>query len=365
MFLPVTTVRGATVRNPGTSMLVTAALLLTACSSTTSPVEATSPTATGTSSATAPAPTDGGSPTDRVTDHPYDDRVGAVVPVGSMVRGIAVVDGLVWAALPRRGEVVAVDAATHEVAARLTGLALPVTMVAGSAGELWVADLDGDATGASTELVRVDTTSRELGQRVPVPAFHAIPVVGDGAWALGPDATVRRVELDSGVVTVEHGVPAGTNWITADAEAVWGTTEGGLAWRLDPVEGSLAWEVDLGVEVPGRSRVAVGDGRFSVAREGRVIALDAATGEAVMDLDLPDLQRVNDLDPFEDGVLLSGVERPPTSASGEGRLWHLGPDGGVLDSWRLGPEPSEVVVDGDTLWIGDQETGEVLSIELG
>lgn len=346
-------------------MLVAAALGLTACATDATTAEGP-PTTTSTSATGAPpSPTPTPSPEITPTEHPYDDRVTAVVPTGSMVRGIAVADDLVWVALARRGEVAAIDPATREVVARLTGLALPVTMVAGVGGDLWVADLNGDATGASTELVRVDIGPRELGERVAVPAFHAIPVVGDTAWALGPDATVRGVDLRSGEVVADHPVPTSTNWIAADDAAVWGAVETGAAWRLDPAEGSLLWEVELDVEVPGRSRVAVSDGRFWVAREGRVIALDAATGDRVVDLELPDLQRVNDLDAFEGGVLLSGVERPPTSASGEGRMWHLGVEGEVVDTWLLGPEPSELVVAGDTVWIGDQETGEVLAIDLG
>lgn len=312
----------------------------------------------------ASGPVDGPSAPTTAEPAGYDPRVVAAVPVPSMPRGLAVHDGLVWVAAARTGEVVAIDPATDSVVARIAVGRLPVTLVS-TTTDLWVTVLDGDASGASTELVRIDTERREATDRVGVPAFHAVPVGAGAAWAMGDDGVLRRFDPSAGEVTDEIAVDPGTNWIGADDAAVWGVRSDGSAWRLDPASLEVTHEVELGFAVPGRSRVVVGHGRFWVSVPGRLVALDAATGDPLLDIERPTDHLINDLDLDDRSVWLSVVVRAPERGGPAGRLVRFDADtGAVVDEFALGPVPSELDVMANTVWIGDQQEQVVLRLSL-
>ena len=327
--------------------LVGACILLGACSSG---IATPAPTAGG--SAKPPPPLGSTQPSAASSRAPYAGAA-LTIPLAPGPRGVAVAGGSVWVASTIGGVIQEIDPSAGEVKREIHAGPRPVTLVT-SDGLLWANVLNGDLSN-DDELVQLDPASGKVLARVTVPAFHNIAAGGGRIWSVDGSSTLYAV--DPSTATIASVIPDGgiTIAITADATAVWGIRADRQAWRV-PIDGGERVEAPLGVAVPGRSRVAVGEERVFVAVPGSVLALDPRTLAVTARLDLSGLQLVNDLFVTDQDVWLSAHVTDPGLGLDGGSVLRLDPGTlEILATYRLGPESSGVVADDGRLWAVDQD----------
>jgi TolB protein len=199
--------------------------------------------------------------------------------VGEVVSSVVYGEGSVWVAVSNDdgsfgGTIVRIDPQTHEVQAEIQADVIPTWEVGGGAmvfegGDLWLAGnleapgaFDDPGGGADAAVIRVDTSTNEVVQTIPV------------GGAGGADLTFLDGELwvlVSGDETVDHAM-----------EVV----------RVDPQTGDVSarfaldanWAHTL-VAAEGRL-VTVAGGEDAVNVDGRVIEIDPATG-ATTEVEIP------------------------------------------------------------------------------
>jgi streptogramin lyase len=302
------------------------------------------------------APSIATSPSTSSSDEPAGPYAGAeaVIDVAAGPRGVAFADGSVWVASTIGGVITRVDPTSNTVVAEIEAVR-PVTLVT-IHGQLWASVLNGDPS-SDDEIVRIDTATNAVGERVSVPVFHNIAAGPGAIWAVDPAGELHRVEPVSGAVTSPGPVGAMTIGIAANDEALWGIRGDRIAWRL-PVDGGQLLEKPLDVPVPGRSRVAVGPGAGAsvwVAVPGAVLTLDRADLSVGIRLSLPGMELVNDLWVTETDVWLSANVTDDALGLDGGSVLRLDPaTAEVTATYRLGPESSGVVVAAGSVWAVDQ-----------
>ncbi len=289
----------------------------------------------------------------------------AVIQVAAGPRGVAFADGSVWVASTIGDAVQRVDPVANRVTAEIR-LVRPVTLVT-VGDQLWASVLNGEPAG-DDEVVRIDTSANSVAQRVGVPVFHNIASGGGALWAVDGVGELRRIDPASGMVTSLGSVGGVTIGIAARETAIWGIRDDGMAWRL-PHDGGTLQEGPLGVEVPGRSRVAVGPGTAGsvwVAVPGSVLALGPDTLTIRTRLSLPGMELVNDLWVTDTDVWLSANLIDAALGLDGGSVLRLDPETAeVRATYRLGPESSGLIVAGDTLWAVDQRDGVLAAFFVG
>lgn len=276
----------------------------------------------------------------------------AVIPVALGPRGVAFADGAVWVASTRGDLIQRVDTTTNEVVGEISPGERPVTLVTLD-GALWASLLNGDPA-TDDEVVRLDPATGSVEHRVNVPVHHNITVGGGAIWVVDATGQLRRVDGQDGTVTDAVPTGLGPVAIAANDVAVWGIRGNGTAWR-HPIDGGELLEASLSVAVPGRSRVAVGDGAVLVAVPGAVLALDPDSLDLRAELALPEMSLVNDLlVTGSDAWLSANVESERLGLDG-GSVLRL--DAATLEivaALRLGPESSGVTVAEGSVWAVDQ-----------
>ncbi len=293
---------------------------------------------------------------------PPEDYAAAseLIEVGEQPRGVAALDGSIWVANGRGASIMRVDAATNDVVAEIETRPRPITLVA-AGGSLWASVLDGDRTD-DDRILRIDPATNEVTAHVEVPVFHNIATDGESIWAVDGAGTLRRLSVASATVLGDTTVGAGTVGLGAEDGVVWGIREDGVAWRLG-TDGELL-EFELGVAVPGRSRVAVGGERVWIAVPGTILVLDALDGHPLGEIELAGMSLVNDLVVAGDEVWLSAnVSDAELGLSGGSALlidpWELR----IVESYRLGPESSGIAVLDGSVWVVDQRDDLLVRID--
>lgn len=289
------------------------------------------------------------------TTRPEYSDASATLRVAAGPRGVAALDGSVWVAAALGNVLQRIDPATNEVSAEIR-LQLPVTLVTLD-GQLWASVLNAVDPEEDDELVRIDTASNQVAQRITVPVFHNIAAGAGALWAVDKGGTLRRVDPKTGKVSIAGSVGTGTVSIAAAADAIFGIRGDGMAWRL-PVGGGELREIELGVPVPGRSRVTVREGSNTavwVGVPGTILALDPRTLEVRATRSISGMELVNDLWATADEVWLSANVVDATLGLDGGSVLRLDPETGeIRATFRLGPESSGGVVLDDSLWAVDQ-----------
>jgi streptogramin lyase len=310
---------------------------------TTAPAISAAPDATPVATAAAAAPP------------PYAGAT-ARIPVAAGPRGVAFADGSIWVASAIGNRIQRIDPATNQVAATIDAT-LPVTLVTID-DQLWASVLNGVEPAADDQLIRIDPKTNSAARSVKVPVFHNICAGAGRIWAVDAAGVLRSVEPATLKVTDHGSVGGPTIGIAANDSAVWGIRSDGAAWRLRATDGQIS-EGQLGVAVPGRSRVAVGPNPSDlvwVAVPGTVLALDPATLEIRATLRVPGMTLVNDLWVGADAVWLSANVVDSTLDLAGGSVLRLDPASAtVMSTYRLGPESSGLIVVDGSLWAVDQK----------
>ncbi len=180
-----------------------------------------------------------------------------------------------------------------EVGVRLGGAPLQATSGLGS---VWVLTCERDCSGRQSagQIVRVDSQTGKLTQRIDVVDANAFAIGGGGLWITHfYEGTVSRIDLPTGHTTrtVKLALPKPIvpgdhqfvpNSISAGGDSVWVTTARGWVARIDALwprrnddpravrrDGQrchrAARDVDSRVGAPGRSRAR---DQFSAPRPG-------------------------------------------------------------------------------------------------
>jgi streptogramin lyase len=296
------------------------------------------------------------SPSASQTPGPYAGA-SAQVEVAAGPRGVAVTGGSVWVASTIGNLLQRVDPTSNQVVATVE-LQRPVTLVVLD-DELWVSVLNANPE-SDDELVRIDLATNAVAERISIPVFHNIAASAGSLWAADSRGELRRVDGTTGEVTEVGSMGGVSIGLAASEEAVFGIREDGMAWRL-PVAGGAPMTSPLDVEVPGRSRVAVGPGADAsvwVAVPRTVLALDPEDLSVRASLSLPGMELVNDLWVDDTDVWLSANVIDPALGLDGGSILRLDrATAEVRATFRLGPESSGVVVADGTLWAVDQADG--------
>lgn len=285
----------------------------------------------------------------------------AVVSMAAGPRGVAWAAGSVWVASTLGDVIQRVDPTTSEVVAMVAAVR-PVTLVT-VGDELWASVLNADPS-ADDELVRIDPTTNAINLRATVPVHHNIAVGGGAIWVQDVTGTLRRLDPAGGEVTEVATVGIGPVALAATDEAVYGIRGGGQVWRL-PLGGAAIVEADLGVDVPGRSRVAATTAGVIVAVPGQVLALDPDGLAIQAQLSLPGMSLVNDLWVTDTDAWLSANVVSDELGLDGGSVLRLDPATlEIREVYQLGPESSGVVVAAGSVWAVDQSDDVLLRFPL-
>ncbi len=223
--------------------------------------------------------------------------------------------------------VLRIDPETKEVVKRFRTDGVPNDIAVGG-GALWIGNGGGEAGGNFTNSVaRVDFLTGRTTDTITLPddggtgdfgfldwGYPQLAVGAGALWAINPDRTVSRIDLDSGRLVAKVDVDAATiaagdegvwfisrsekptitridprtnragqsirlgayalSAIAVGAGSVWATAEGeGLLWRIEPGRNPITRTIDVGV---GATYVAAGAGAIWTANyvDGTVARID-------------------------------------------------------------------------------------------
>jgi ABC-type branched-subunit amino acid transport system substrate-binding protein len=187
---------------------------------------------------------------------------------------VAVGEGAVWVLSAEDGTVSRIDPRTRAVR-RFRTRGVPTDIAAGG-GALWIGNGGGRSGGNYTvSISRVDPRTGAITHTVRLPdktggAFTAFfnwgfadIAVGAGAvWAIDPDHTVSRIDLDTGRLAATFDVTA--DRIAAGREGVWFVREDAVT-RIDPRTNRVAETIRLPTR--STSAIAVGAGKVWVTAD--------------------------------------------------------------------------------------------------
>ena len=265
------------------------------------------------------------------------------VPVAGAPWGVAVEGDTVWVSDAARGVVLQIDAASREVLGEIptdapdprdTGLAL-------ADDQLWVANLGGSvgvidlATGQPT--ARAATGEGEPAAVVLDDRWAWVPTHGPGGGLVRLDRADPQLEPLL-LILPESGFAAalsnGTVWV-AGLE--------GRVFAIDAATGSVARTIDAGA-APRGIAVADGDVWVSLRDERAVVRIDAATGDEIARIDTggQPWPIVADRDTVWVATLEAGLLRIDTSTNA------------VTARATVGPDARGVAVTEDAVWVTSQ-----------
>jgi YVTN family beta-propeller protein len=199
-------------------------------------------------------------------------QVTARIPVGGQLGGIGASPSAVWVSGFDDGEVVRIDPATNSVVDRIALGGQPTAVAFDAAGGVWVGNLDGRAS-------HIDPATDHV---------VAEPKLASGVSTLLPLGPLLWAGLQGGTLVSIDPAANGTSGravsVAPDVDAVvstpsglWVSTFDGLAARIDPT----ARKVVRRVRIPGRGGgIAFGGGRVWVSDYDHAYAveLDPASG---------------------------------------------------------------------------------------
>lgn len=164
-------------------------------------------------------------------------------------------------------------------------------------------------------------------------------------WQANDQGALVALAVDDGSELVRAQLPGPVVSPLAVTDRVYAVTMTGHVCALDPADGTMLWQVDLGA--PTWTTPAVADGRlFLGMSSGRVVALDAADGHELWHRDTESVVRAS-------AVVIGSVVAAGTLS---GKLLTLAADDGTtIDSVQIdGAIQFSPVTDGRRLYVATQ-----------
>ena len=261
----------------------------------------------------------------------------------------------------------------------------PPNALAASRESIWVADPD------SAVVSRVSVSSRQVGDRIPVPGQPAKIAVGNGSvWVTNTlGGAVARIDPDTATVTQTIPLGGSLSAIAAGPRAIWVADAGEeTLFRLDPETGTATQTISLPTPP---SALAVGYGAVWVASHdgGTVTQIDSRVnsplppvpvgqGPAAITIGGGSVWVVNNLDGTvsrldpSSGRVAATIpvgSGPVAAAFANGSLWvankfsnsvsRIDPrTNAVAQTVRTRGRPTSLVAVGDRLWVGTRPAGD-------
>jgi sugar lactone lactonase YvrE len=200
-------------------------------------------------------------------------QVTARIAVGGQLGGIAASPGAVWVSVFGGGEVARIDPATNAVVARIALGGQPTAVAFDAGGSVWVGNLDGRVSRidpATDHVVAQPQLSSGVSTLLPLGSLLWAGLQGGTLVSLDPAANAATGQA----VTVAPDVDA----VVGTPQGLWASTFDGLAARVD----SAARRVVRRVRIPGRGGgIAFDGGRVWVSAydHAYAVALSPASGK--------------------------------------------------------------------------------------
>jgi outer membrane protein assembly factor BamB len=209
------------------------------------------------------------------------------VPLGSGApSGVAIADGTAYGA-DTQGAVYAVDLAKGRLLWTVTATGRIEGPVAVADGAVYVVSRDPDARTVGLMALDAGTGERRWGPfSPPVGAATAtIPAAGDGLVVMGSaDRVVRGFAATDGAVRWTSPALSLFSPVSGAALGPWAlyvADASGGVYRIDPRSGGRAWDHQLNELIVRSSPVVAGGAVLIGLNDGRLVALDTASGSLV------------------------------------------------------------------------------------
>jgi DNA-binding SARP family transcriptional activator len=276
---------------------------------------------------------------------PTTGRITADVPIGGQPVAMALGGGSLWVANADDQTVIRIDPKTRKVEDTLGGLGTNLSDLAFAFGSLWVAG------GNDGTLMRIDPRTGGINQvdlalargAVPQPVF--LVATGAGSVWITRGNQVLQIDPKNDEVMTRTNVfrPQG---LGVGAGSAWATTEDEHVVRIDPRRGEKIVDQDLSLST------------YFPFLYGRSLWLIAAeTPPLVLRLEPGTLA--------QQGVIQFPKQFPFDLAGGEGAVWTVDHDGGLV--WRIDPattratrladiglHPVSIAAGAGAVWVGVQ-----------
>jgi Tol biopolymer transport system component len=220
-------------------------------------------------------------PTPSISETPVEPKVTAAIPAGAFLRGVAVGEAAVWASVDNANSgpddhlLVRIDPTTNEI---VDAIPLPEAgdLAVGN-GSVWV--LSHVVSGGA--ILRIDPSTSEIAATIPVGDQLSNIAIGEGAvWVTratdGNPPSGEVVRIDATTNEIVDRIPVSGGWprdLVIGEGSVWAYGHSRLAehgweasslWRIDPVTNEAVVVVDhdgfLGDGGALPDNAAVGDG---------------------------------------------------------------------------------------------------------
>ena len=251
----------------------------------------------------------------------------ATIPLGSIVRRVAVGGGSVWA-IDSASRFRRIDVKADTVAATGSTAGLPAGIAVGL-GSVWIANQEGSTATSGTVTV-VDPRTGRVRRVLPIDVRQAVP----------NEPTFSDIAVDENA---------------RSGRAVWVASPFALSVkRIRPRLGSIVATVPVGGTTA--RLLAVGEGAVWVTTNFALLRIDPARNAVVARIPLP-------FDPRDVAAGAGGV----WIANGTGNsVWMLDPQTNrVVDRIPVGLEPFALAVGSDSVWVANRRDGTVSRIDPG
>ena len=285
-------------------------------------------------------------------------RVNVVVPepapagvtVGGDPVGIAAAGSDLWVSDGSTGNVVRVDAATHQVTGTIA-VGGQLGGIAATAAAVWVSGFD------SGKLARLDPAHGTVVDRIDVgdqPTGVAVDATG-GVWVGNLDGTATRIDPATNHATAHVSLPSGVSTLLPVGNLLWAGLQDGSLVSIDPAAAAVVGP-PIQVSPDVDALASFPQGLWCSTFSGTAERIDPVARKVVRH------------------VALTG--RGGGVAFGGGRVWvsvydrayavELDPlTGALLGAVHTGAKPRDAVVVGQTLWVVDEAAGKLTPIPLG
>jgi class 3 adenylate cyclase/streptogramin lyase len=273
------------------------------------------------------------------------DTVAAVVPVGSAPQAIAVQDTTIWVANTLDFTIQRVDTGSRTAQPAEGGLNDPPTSLAVGDGFVWI----GSSLTSDGTIVRVDPAEQNSAKEIVELGgqMSGLATAPGFVWATDHDADViRRLDIEAEEVT-ELRLPKGSGptGLVAEGDSLWvALHDARQVVQVDPATGEIL--ASVGVEAGPPDRVAVGGGYVWVS---------VGDGDAILRIE-PEDASLFTIPGACDGPAGIAVadEGVWVACTLDGRVLRLdAASGDTVDEVQLGAGlgPSAIAVTDDGVWV--------------
>jgi DNA-binding SARP family transcriptional activator/streptogramin lyase len=276
---------------------------------------------------------------------PTTGRITADVPIGGQPVAMVLGGGSLWVANADDQTVIRINPKTRKVEDTIGGLGTDLSDLAFAFGSLWVAG------GNDGTLMRIDPRDRGIRQvdlalargSVPQPVF--LVATGAGSVWITRGNQMLQIDPKNDEVITRTNVfrPQG---LGVGAGSAWATTEDEHVQRIDPRRGDKIVDQDLSLST-----------YFPLLYGGSLWLIAAETPPLVLRLEPGTLA--------QQGVIQFPKQFPFDLAGGEGAVWTVDHDGGLV--WRIDPattratrladiglHPVSIAAGAGAVWVGVQ-----------